>query len=71
MSDEVVKRLPPQVVKDIELKNHARRLAGLCLIRITVRRCNACSGLFESAGNRTCGCQISKEVDKGPNQKRG
>lgn len=51
-----IKRLPPSVVKDIELKNHARRLAGLSPIRVKVRNCIACDTLFESAGNRTCGC---------------
>ena len=51
-----VKKLPPSVVKDIELKNHARRLASLSPIRIKVRTCIACNALFESAGNRTCGC---------------
>ena len=51
-----VKRLPPSVVKDIELKNHARRLANLSPIRIKVRTCISCGILFESAGNRTCGC---------------
>ncbi len=51
-----VKRLPPSVVKDIELKNHARRLANLSPIRIKVRTCISCGTLFESAGNRTCGC---------------
>jgi len=51
-----VKRLPPSVVKDIELKNHARRLANLSPIRIKVRTCISCCALFESAGNRTCGC---------------
>lgn len=51
-----VKRLPPSVVKDIELKNHARRLANLAPIRIKVRTCISCNTLFESAGNRTCGC---------------
>lgn len=51
-----VKRLPPSVVKDIELKNHARRLAGLSPIKVKVRTCIACHTLFESAGNRTCGC---------------
>jgi hypothetical protein len=51
-----VKKLPPSVVKDIELKNHARRLANLSPIRIRVRRCISCGTLFESAGNRTCGC---------------
>jgi len=51
-----LKTLPPSVVKDIELKNHARRLANLAPIKIKVRTCIACSQLFESAGNRTCGC---------------
>lgn len=51
-----VKRLPPSVVKDIEQKNVARRLAGLSPIVIKVRRCIACGSKFESAGNRTCGC---------------
>jgi hypothetical protein len=51
-----VKRLPPSVVKDIELKNQARKLAGLAAIKMKVRTCIACTQLFESAGNRTCGC---------------
>jgi hypothetical protein len=51
-----VKRLPPSVIKDIELKNHARRLANLSPIKIKVRTCISCNALFESAGNRTCGC---------------
>ena len=51
-----IKKLPPSVVKDIELKNQARRLASLAPIRIRVRRCIACDQPFESAGNRTCGC---------------
>ena len=50
------KTLPPSVVKDIEQKNIARRLAGLSPIVIKVRRCIACGSPFESAGNRTCGC---------------
>ncbi len=50
------KRLPASVIKDIELKNHARRLAGLTAIKIKVRRCASCTQLFESAGNRNCGC---------------
>ena len=29
-----IKRLPPSVLKDIELKNHARRLAGLSPIKV-------------------------------------
>lgn len=51
-----IKRLPPSVVKDIELKNHARKLASLAPIKIRVRGCIACGQMFESAGNRTCGC---------------
>jgi hypothetical protein len=51
-----VKRLPPSVVKDIELKNHARKLASLSPIKIKIRRCISCNTIFESAGNRTCGC---------------
>lgn len=51
-----VKTLPPSVVKDIEQKNIARRLAGLSPIVIKIRRCISCGAPFESAGNRTCGC---------------
>jgi len=51
-----VKRLPPSVVKDIELKNHARKLANLPLIKVRVRVCITCNSQFESTGNRTCGC---------------
>ncbi len=51
-----IKQLPPSVLKDIELKNHARRLANLAPIKIRTRRCISCLSLFESAGNRTCGC---------------
>ena len=51
-----IKQLPPSVVKDIELKNHARRLANLAPIKVRIRRCISCLSLFESAGNRTCGC---------------
>lgn len=51
-----VKKLPQSVVKDIELKNHARRLANLPPIKVKVRNCMSCGNLFESAGDRTCGC---------------
>ena len=57
-----IKKLPPSVVRDIELKNHARRLANLAPIRIKVRKCVACDRLFESAGNRTCGCGILDSI---------
>jgi hypothetical protein len=56
---EDIKRLPKSVIQDIDLKNHARRLANLTPITIKVRRCAICDCLFESAGNRTCGCTIS------------
>ena len=55
-SSNKIKRLPPSAVKDIELKNQARKLACLAPIAVKVRTCIACSQLFESAGNRTCGC---------------
>jgi hypothetical protein len=57
IKDTKVKKLPPSVLKEIELKNHARKLAGLSPIRVKVRKCIACNSNFESAGNRTCGCQ--------------
>lgn len=51
-----VKTLPVSVRKDIQQKNIARQLAGLPEIKVKVRRCISCGGLFESSGNRTCGC---------------
>jgi len=51
-----VKYLPPSVLKDIEQKNIARKLAGLQPIRISIRPCLTCGAKFQSAGNRTCGC---------------
>jgi hypothetical protein len=56
LKNNKIKKLPPSVVKDIELKNHARKLANLSTIQIKVRKCIVCNGFFESAGNRTCGC---------------
>ncbi|MCY4444485.1 MAG: hypothetical protein OXC44_06790 [Proteobacteria bacterium] len=52
-----VKRLTPSVRREIDLKNHARQLAGLSLITIKVRKCIVCNKLFESSGKRSCGCQ--------------
>ena len=43
-----IKRLPPSVVKDIELKNQARKLAGLAAIKVKIRTCISCTQLFES-----------------------
>lgn len=51
-----IKYLPPSVLKDIEQKNLARKLAGLQPIRINIRPCLTCGAKFQSAGNRTCGC---------------
>ena len=51
-----IKRLPQSVVKDVELKNYARKLANLPQIKVKVRTCILCQGKFESTGNRTCGC---------------
>lgn len=51
-----IKYLPPSVLKDIEQKNIARKLAGLQPIRINIRPCLTCGAKFQSAGNRTCGC---------------
>lgn len=56
--DRVIKRLSPAVRNDLELKNHARVVNGLGLLRIMVKTCTVCGGLFESAGNRTCGCTV-------------
>lgn len=63
MNQEKVKMLSNSVKKDIELKNHARRLAGLSPIVIKIRECIFCGKKFESAGNKTCGC--------GPNTRTG
>jgi hypothetical protein len=60
MSSSEVKRLPLSIRKDIELKNHARRLANMSQIKIMVRACMRCSAKFESAGNLTCGCTYTK-----------
>ncbi len=51
-----VKYLPPSVIKDIEQKNVARKLAGLPPIMTRIRHCLTCGAKFQSAGNRTCGC---------------
>lgn len=55
-----VKRLSPVVIREIQLQNKARHLAGLRTIRVTVRECLSCKELFESDGNRMCGCQNDK-----------
>ena len=55
-----IKRLTPSARREIELKNHARKLADLSPIKIKVRKCISCGKLFESAGNRNCGCHSRK-----------
>ena len=55
-----VKKLTASARREIELKNHARKLAGLSPIVIKVRTCNRCSKQFESSGNRNCGCQSKR-----------
>lgn len=60
VSSNEVKRLPPVVLRDIKLKNEARRLSNLKLIEIKIRKCIACDSLFESVGDRICGCNTGK-----------
>ncbi|MCY4381478.1 MAG: hypothetical protein OXC40_07935 [Proteobacteria bacterium] len=52
-----IKKLTPSAKREIELKNHARKLAGLSPIIVKVRKCISCGQMFESSGNRNCGCQ--------------
>lgn len=56
-----IKRLSIKAKRDIELKNISRKLAGLPIIQIALRRCSACNKLFESAENVTCGCHKTKK----------
>lgn len=51
-----VKPLPVARKKELELQNKARELVGVSAIKIKVRNCNQCDALFESIGNRNCGC---------------
>lgn len=51
-----IKRLAPAALNDLGRKNEARRQAGLSPVKVMVRCCLFCNGLFESAGFRTCGC---------------
>lgn len=60
-----IKTLPPSVIKDLEQKNIARKLADLSPIVIDIRRCIACRAWFESAGHRTCGCASPSSADSG------
>lgn len=60
ISSNEIKRLPPVVLRDIKLKNEARRLSNLRLIEIKIRKCIACDAFFESVGDRICGCNTGK-----------
>lgn len=62
-NDNAVKRLAPAVVSELKLKNKARTDCGLSPIRVKVRSCMSCGGLFESMGNRTCGCRTGSSVE--------
>lgn len=55
--DGKFKQMSEKRKREIELKNRARRAAGLSLIWVRIRRCDLCDKPFESAGERTCGCR--------------
>jgi len=55
-----IKKLPKSVVEDIVNKNAARKALGLSPIKIKARPCQQCGDLFETTGNRTCGCFIER-----------
>ena len=60
MKKNKIRRLPAQTVKDVKVKNLARRLAGLSPLRIKVVSCLSCGQMFETVANRTCGCNRDK-----------
>lgn len=49
-----MKKLSRQMLVDLELKNSARKLAGIKEIAVKVRRCFNCGDLFETIGSRFC-----------------
>ena len=53
---EPVKRLPECDLRMIDELNRGRRNANLSALVVKVRRCMGCRTLFESTGNRQCGC---------------
>ena len=57
-----IKKMATAIKKDIEEQNKARALAKLPLIEIKVRKCLSCGTLFESAGERNCGCITQDEI---------
>lgn len=60
MAEKFVKRLPAEAVANLEEKNAARIGCGLSPIAVKIRTCLSCGILFESLGNRTCGCTRTK-----------
>ena len=47
-------------IKEMEDQNRARRLACLPPLKIKIVECLRCGELFESCGNRLCGCEEKK-----------
>lgn len=60
--EKPVKKLPPSVHRDIELKNHARRLANLSPMKVSINKCKHCGGNFETIDSKKdhCGCSLNK-----------
>jgi len=56
-SSDHVKRLEVFHLRLLDDQNRARVDAGIDPIKIRIRRCLSCSGLFESTEKRLCGCQ--------------
>lgn len=59
---EEIKRLTSIALVDLKEKNKARADLGLSDIKLKVRRCLRCQKLFESLGNRLCGCTIPQDT---------
>lgn len=56
-----IKKAQPADVKDFNFQNAARKLVGLPIIQFKVLKCLSCDTLFESLGNRLCGCLDEEE----------
>ncbi|MFW7377403.1 MAG: hypothetical protein ACOH5I_01185 [Oligoflexus sp.] len=65
-----IEQLKPQPIKwlsntrkrELEEQNIARISCGLSPIKPKLRRCLACSGIFESIERRLCGCTDRQEA---------
>ncbi len=57
-----VKIVQFSLIKALREQNAARKLAGLSLIELKVRKCIVCSGSFLSAGQHNCGCTKKRGV---------